>query len=105
MAAARRRSAQTRPSLRKNKGRLQPEEIGYPLGRAHPGGMPLWPTWEASLRLVAPPGEGKTFRALVPVLRQHPGPAIATSTKADLYELTAIARARRARCSRSTLIC
>ncbi len=57
--------------------------------------MPLWPSWEASLRLVAPPGEGKTFRALVPVLRQHPGPAIATSTKADLYELTAIARARR----------
>jgi type IV secretion system protein VirD4 len=57
--------------------------------------MPLWPSWEASLRLVAPPGEGKTFRALVPVLRQHPGPAIATSTKADLYELSAIARRRR----------
>ena len=95
VAAARRRAAQTRPSLRKNKRRLQPEEIGYPLGRAHPGGMPLWPSWEASLRLVAPPGEGKTFRALVPVLRQHPGPAIATSTKADLYELTAIARAKR----------
>ncbi len=95
VAAARRRAAQTRPSLRKNKRRLQPDEIGYPLGRAHPGGMPLWPSWEASLRLVAPPGEGKTFRALVPVLRQHPGPAIATSTKADLYELSAIARARR----------
>jgi len=95
VAAARRRAAQTRPSLRKSKRRLQPEEIGYPMGRAHPGGIPLWPSWEASLRLVAPPGEGKTFRALVPVLRQHPGPAIATSTKADLYELSAIARGRR----------
>ena len=95
VAAARKRAAQTRPSLRANKRRLRPEEIGYPLGRAHPGGMPLWPSWEASLRLVAPPGEGKTFRALVPVLRQHPGPAIATSTKADLYELSAIARKRR----------
>ncbi|HTT90193.1 MAG TPA: TraM recognition domain-containing protein [Acidimicrobiales bacterium] len=55
----------------------------------------LWPSWEASLRLVAPPGEGKTFRALVPILRQHPGPALATSTKADLYELSALARQRR----------
>ncbi len=36
--------------------------------------MWLWPSWEASLRLVAPPGEGKTFRALLPILRQHPGP-------------------------------
>ncbi len=95
MAAARKRAAQTRPSLRVNKRRLRPEEFGYPLGRAHPGGMPLWPSWEASLRLVAPPGEGKTFRALVPVLRKHPGPAIATSTKADLYELSAVARRRR----------
>jgi type IV secretory pathway TraG/TraD family ATPase VirD4 len=95
VAAARKRAAQTRPSLRATRGRSRPEEIGYPLGRAHPGGMPLWPSWEASLRLVAPPGEGKTFRALVPVLRQHPGPAIATSTKADLYELSAIARQRR----------
>jgi type IV secretion system protein VirD4 len=57
--------------------------------------MALWPSWEASLRLVAPPGEGKTFRALVPILRQHPGPALATSTKADLYELSAVARVRR----------
>jgi type IV secretion system protein VirD4 len=44
---------------------------------------------------VAPPGEGKTFRALVPILRQHPGPALATSTKVDLYELSALARERR----------
>jgi type IV secretory pathway TraG/TraD family ATPase VirD4 len=95
VAAARKRAVQTRPSLRKNKRLVRAEEIGYPLGRAHPGGMPLWPSWEASLRLVAPPGEGKTFRALVPVLRQHPGPAIATSTKADLYELSAVARRRR----------
>ena len=76
-------------------GRLAAEEVGYPLGRAHPGGTELWPSWEASLRLVAPPGEGKTFRALAPILRQHPGPALATSTKADLYELTALARQRR----------
>jgi type IV secretory pathway TraG/TraD family ATPase VirD4 len=96
--AARRRAVNTRPSLSPN-GQLAPEEIGYPLGRAYRGawrrGAVLWPSWEASLRLVAPPGEGKTFRALLPILRQHPGPALATSTKVDLYELSALARQRR----------
>ena len=95
MSAARRRAPQTRPSLAGGGQRLSPSDVGYPLGYAVPGGMALWPSWEASLRLVAPPGEGKTFRALVPILRQHPGPALATSTKADLYELSALARVRR----------
>jgi type IV secretion system protein VirD4 len=95
MAAARKRAAQTRPSLVGAQRCLPAQEVGYPLGRAHSGGIQLWPSWEASLRLVAPPGEGKTFRALAPILRQHPGPALATSTKADLYELTALARQRR----------
>ena len=93
--AARRRARQTRPSLAGERlSALAPEKVGYPLGRAQPSGVELWPSWEASLRLVAPPGEGKTFRALAPILRQHPGPALATSTKPDLYELTALARAR-----------
>jgi type IV secretory pathway TraG/TraD family ATPase VirD4 len=74
------------------RGRLPAREVGYPLGRVLRTGTQLWPSWEASLRLVAPPGEGKTFRVLVPILRQHPGPALATSTKSDLYELTAGAR-------------
>lgn len=95
VAAARRRVAQTRPSLAgRRRGSVAPKEVGYPLGRSHPSGVELWPSWEASLRLVAPPGEGKTFRVLAPVLRQHPGPALATSTKPDLYELTALARRR-----------
>jgi type IV secretory pathway TraG/TraD family ATPase VirD4 len=89
--AAARRAAQTRPGLRT---RPAPSDVGYPLGRSRPAGLALWPSWEASLRLVAPPGEGKTFRVLAPILRQHPGPALATSTKADLFELTAGARGR-----------
>jgi type IV secretory pathway TraG/TraD family ATPase VirD4 len=93
--AARRRTAQTRPSLAGTRAsKLAPNETGYPLGWAYPSGVELWPSWEASLRLVAPPGEGKTFRVLVPILRQHPGPALATSTKPDLFELTAGARRR-----------
>lgn len=94
VAAARRRVLQTRPALAGRRGPLPPREVGYPLGRTARGGTLLWPSWEASLRLVAPPGEGKTFRALAPILRQHPGPALATSTKADLYELSALARQR-----------
>ncbi len=97
LRAARRRAPQTRPSLARScpARKLAPEDVGYPLGRAEGVGMQLVAHWEASLRLVAPPGEGKTFRALARVLRQHPGPALATSTKADLYELTAAARERR----------
>ena len=62
VSAARRRAPQTRPSLAGGGQRLSPSDVGYPLGYAVPGGMALWPSWEASLRLVAPPGEGKTFR-------------------------------------------
>ncbi|HTV11478.1 MAG TPA: TraM recognition domain-containing protein [Acidimicrobiales bacterium] len=92
VAAARKRAARTRPSITLRRHRLKPSDIGYPLGRSHPSRVELWPNWECSLRLVAPPGEGKTFRALAPILRQHPGAALATSTKPDLYELTAMVR-------------
>jgi type IV secretory pathway TraG/TraD family ATPase VirD4 len=98
VTGARRRAPYTRPSLVLAGGRLEAPDVGYPLGRTFRRlgrGMALWPSWEGSLRLVAPPGEGKTFRVLVPILRQHPGPVLATSTKADLYELSALARRRR----------
>ncbi len=97
VAAARRRAPYTRPSLALRTKRPKAAQVGYPLGRTYRGsggGVWLWPSWEASLRLVAPPGEGKTFRALLPILRQHPGPAVATSTKPDLYELSATVRQR-----------
>lgn len=92
--AARRRRAITRPGLA-GRHRLGPAEFGYPLGRSLHGGVALWASWESSARVIGPPGEGKTFRVLARVLRHHPGPVVATSTKADLYELTADARARR----------
>jgi hypothetical protein len=90
--AARRRRGVTRPDLI-GRARHRPCEFGYPLGRSTHAGIALWAPWEASLRVIGPPGEGKTFRVLARILRQHPGPAVATSTKADLYELTADARA------------
>ena len=90
VSAARRRARVLRPSLAGR--RPAAKDVGYPLGRARGGGVALWPSWEASLRVVAEPGSGKTRTVLAPILAQHPGAVLATSTKADLYELTAGAR-------------
>lgn len=93
LAATRRAAAVTRPSLGERRG--EPHELGYPLGTSvAPPGVELWASWEHSLEVVAPPGAGKTLRVLGPILREHPGPALATSTKPDLYEI-AVARRRR----------
>lgn len=89
--AARRRRKITRPALAGR--RHHRTQYGYPIGRATHGGTALWASWESSTRVIGPPGEGKTFRVLARILRHHPGPAVATSTKADLFELTADARA------------
>jgi type IV secretory pathway TraG/TraD family ATPase VirD4 len=45
--------------------------------------------------VVGPMGSGKTMRLLAPALRDAPGAALATSTKADLYELTVMPRRKR----------
>jgi type IV secretion system protein VirD4 len=91
--AARRQVAITRPSLAPRK--LPQQEFGYPLGVSlRPRGVELVASWETSLALVAPPGAGKTLRVLARILRQHPGPCLATATKPDLYEVSARARER-----------
>jgi type IV secretion system protein VirD4 len=91
LEAARRTGRVTRPSL--DAHRAAPGELGYRLGVSlEPRGVELWASWEHSLEVVAPPGAGKTYRVLGPILRQHPGPALATSTKSDLYEATVAAR-------------
>jgi hypothetical protein len=94
--AARRKARQTRPALvagvpalagRPRLSRLRPAEVGYPLGvTRRPRNIRLVAHWETSLRIVAPPGEGKTKRFIEPIGSQHPGPVFATSTKCDLYE-------------------
>ncbi len=91
--AAKRQAAITRPSLAPQK--LPQQEVGYPLGISRrPRGVKLVASWETSLELVAPPGAGKTLRVLARILRQHPGPCLATATKPDLYEVSAKARER-----------
>jgi type IV secretion system protein VirD4 len=85
--------AQTRPDLAGQRHQAA-RHFGYPLGRAiTSGGAAMRGSWESSLITLGPPGSGKTFRLLVPILKDHPGPAIVTSTKVDIFEATAAARA------------
>ncbi|MFD8146143.1 type IV secretory system conjugative DNA transfer family protein [Streptomyces sp. NPDC059708] len=76
---------------------LAPEEIGYYLGQpVRPQvDVPLYSAYDRSLRVIGPMGSGKTFRFLARAIRGAPGPGLFTSTKPDVYELTAMARARR----------
>ncbi|WP_019874035.1 type IV secretory system conjugative DNA transfer family protein [Sporichthya polymorpha] len=73
-----------------------PTEYGYRLGRSvRPRGVELWSRLDRSTRVIGPMGSGKTMRLIAPALREAPGAALATSTKADLYELTVVPRRAR----------
>jgi len=92
LEAAMRQAKVTRPSVAVKDS--PPGTFGYELGMTiAPRGIPLVASFEHSLQLVAPPGAGKTLRVLAPILRHHPGPVLATSTKPDLYETSVTARA------------
>jgi type IV secretory pathway TraG/TraD family ATPase VirD4 len=92
-AAALRRSGRIRPSLPLWKRTLMPGEHSVFLGRAH---------WRHGLRVpleehvlvMAPP---RTFKTafLADVILRYPGPVIATTTKADVFTLTAAVRGQR----------
>ena len=91
--AALRRSGRIRRSLPFRARALWPAEHSVFLGRAH---------WRHSLRVpleehvlvMAPPRTGKTA-FLADVILRYPGPAIVSSTKADIVSLTAAARSMR----------
>ncbi|WP_433860338.1 type IV secretory system conjugative DNA transfer family protein [Streptomyces kronopolitis] len=76
---------------------LAAEEFGYFLGYPVRPAVdePLYSPYDQSLRVVGPMGSGKTFRFLANVIRKAPGPGLFTSSKPDIYELTAGARKRR----------
>jgi type IV secretory pathway TraG/TraD family ATPase VirD4 len=88
-----RRSRRIRPSLSLWQRMLAPAEHSVFLGRGH---------WRHGLRVpleehvlvMAPP---RTFKTafLADVILRYPGPVIATTTKADVYELTGMVRAAR----------
>ena len=91
--AALRRSRRIRPCLALRYRIVCPAEHSVFLGRAHSRHglrVPL----EEHLLVMAPPRTYKTA-FLADVILRYPGPVIATTTKADVYQLTNEVRARR----------
>jgi type IV secretion system protein VirD4 len=91
--AAWRRSGRIRPSLPRWRRLLSPGEHSVFLGRAqwrHRLHVPL----EEHVLVMAPPRTFKTAFVADVILR-YPGPVISTTTKADVYGLTAAVRAQR----------
>ncbi|CRK59271.1 Putative traG-family protein [Alloactinosynnema sp. L-07] len=73
-------------------------QFGYPLGRSTHGdkrGPRLWADWEQRVRIIARTGWGKTYRLLIPIIRDLPGPALISSIEPDIFIHTVTARTRR----------
>jgi type IV secretion system protein VirD4 len=91
--AALRRSGRIRPALPFLHRLLHPAEHSVFLGRAHYRHglrVPL----EEHILVMAPPRTYKTA-FLADVILRYPGPVIATTTKADIHQLTSAVRAQR----------
>lgn len=89
MAKARR----LRPSLA-GRRRIDGPDLGVPLGRLRRGGPLLRASWEDVVLAICAPRSGKTTCLAVPAVLDAPGPVVATSNKADLWELTARVRSQ-----------
>ena len=87
-----RRSGRIRPSLPLRYRISDPREHSVFLGRAHYRHRLRVPL-EEHLLVMAPPRSYKTA-FLADVILRYPGPVIATSTKPDIYALTAAVRAQ-----------
>src|SRR5690348_11019055 len=94
-AAVLRRSGQIRPALPWRYSLLDPGEHSVLLGRAHYRHQLRVPL-EEHLLVMAPPRTYKTA-FLADVILRYPGPVNATTTKADVYNLTSAVRAERGR--------
>jgi type IV secretory pathway TraG/TraD family ATPase VirD4 len=70
------------------RGRIAASELGVPLGRLRRRGPVLRASWEDVVLAICAPRSGKTTCLAVPAVLDAPGPVVATSNKADLWELT-----------------
>ncbi len=74
---------------------LPTDAFGYRFGaplRPRAGGVTLWFDFETRLRIVARTGWGKSWRLLIPMIRQLPGAAVITSVEAEIFTATVKAR-------------
>lgn len=84
--ASYRKSGQTRPSLPRAARILYPDQHSVWLGRAHHR-RGIRVTVQEHVLVFAPPRSGKT-QLIGRIIVQYPGPALVTSTKADVFEAT-----------------
>lgn len=92
--SARRKAAITRPDLTKQERRQAPaSDIGIPCHIA-PWGQPMWLPFENPTGVLAPTQSGKSLTDLIHKVLAAPGALVTTSTKLDLFRLTARARER-----------
>ena len=93
---AARTAARLRTSLaEKEPRRIAPADTGLVLGELmHPSkrGPALYASWEDTVVAFMAPRSGKTTALGVPYVLSAPGPAVATSIKADLWAATAALR-------------
>ncbi|GAB3917778.1 hypothetical protein GCM10011575_41830 [Microlunatus endophyticus] len=95
-ATCRKRARTTRPDLDRRARRLAgASDVGIPLHRSAVGHDPLWLPLENATGVIAPQQSGKTLMDLIHKVIAAPGGLIVTSTKLDLFLLTAKARERR----------
>ena len=90
---ARRTARRLRPMMSGSR-RLPTRDLGMPLGRLEgPGGREVRTTWEDVALAICAPRTGKTTSIATPAVLDAPGAVLATSNKADLWQLTARLRA------------
>lgn len=81
------------PAVSRRNRRLDPRDVGLPLGTLARSGTPLRSSWEDVALAVFAPRAGKTTALAVPAILDAPGPVVATSNKSDLWAATAALRA------------
>ncbi len=98
--AARAAGRQSRPGLsRRDRGRAPQTAFGLTVGSSRrPRGLTVVLPWDRSMRVVGPPGSGKTLAYFAPLVLAAPGPVLVSSTKPDIVELTWTARGTRGPC-------
>lgn len=95
-SAARKKTKVLRPDLRTWRARTSValEGLALPMGRT-PWRAPLWLPLENTFGVFAPTQSGKSLMVLIHYLLAAPGACLTTSTKQDLFLLTALERERR----------
>lgn len=71
----------------------RPADLGVRLGRSR--GIECWTCVRDSVVVLGPPGSGKGLHLVIPMILDHPGPVITTSTRPDNLAVTLAARAER----------